>query len=187
MLETQIKNPHSKEEILSSMRDITEKVYLYYSSLPPEIFFNDRMGGWSPAQNLNHITFIAQLAILLLRIPFFFLIPFGKRRDQKDFLTLREEYIGSPKPIYIGPLAPAEIHLPPEPESVIRNLLVSWKKTNTELADALATVPESNFDEYSLPHPSLGMLSFREMMYVLIIHPVHHTYKVEQKTSRFVR
>ena len=187
MLETEIKNPHTKEEIISSLRDITVKVDSYYRSLPSEIFFNDKMGGWSPAQNLNHITFIAQIAIPLLRIPFFFLIPFGKRKEQKDFLALREEYIGAPKPIYIGPLAPAEIQLPANPASVIRSLLDAWKKANTELADTLETIPESNFDEYSLPHPSLGILSFREMMYVLIFHPVHHTYKVEQKTSRFVR
>ena len=40
---------------------------------------------------------------------------------------------------------------------------------------------EEDFDNYSIPHPSMGMLSYREMVYVLIIHPIHHTYKVEQK------
>lgn len=183
MLQTELKNPHSKQEILSSLRDITNKVSAYYSSLPPEVFFNDKLGGWSPAQNLNHLCFIAQLSTYLVQIPFFFFIPFGKRKTQKDFLTLKNEYLGAPNPIFIGPLAPTEVHLPNEPNKVIRVILNVWEKTNFELIDALSRVPEENFDEYSLPHPSLGILSFREMMYVLIIHPIHHTLKVEQKTN----
>jgi hypothetical protein len=56
-----------------------------------------------------------------------------------------------------------------------------WIKSSEEIISVLQSVPEEDFDNYSMPHPSMGMLSYREMVYVLIIHPIHHTYKVEQK------
>lgn len=181
MIELEIQNPYSKTELVSSLRDVTRKVESYYNSLPPELFFHDGLGGWSPAQNLSHITFIANLAVYLLKLPRFIFFVFGKQNHQRDFKTLLADYIGSKTPIYIGPLEPASIQPPPNAKQLIHEMVSDWVKVSMELASQLDTIPENDFDQYSLPHPSMGMLSYREMMYVFIIHPIHHTYKVEQK------
>jgi hypothetical protein len=62
-----------------------------------------------------------------------------------------------------------------------------WRKVYRDLNLAIQSIPEEDMDNFSLPHPSMGMLSLREMIYVIIIHPIHHTYKVEQKMERVTR
>ncbi len=181
MITLDIPNPHSKEEILASLEDVSKKVKDFYTALPPELFFHDRLGGWSPAQNLSHLTFIASLAVPLLYLPRFLFLPFGKQAQQRDYTTLQRDYLGSKKPIYIGPLAPASIQPPSNGKDVIQNLAFEWLKVSKNLGNAIQSIPEEDLDDYSLPHPSMGMLSLREMLYVLLIHPIHHTYKVEQK------
>ncbi len=181
MIKLDIPNPHSKSEILASLRDVSNKVKDYYTSISPELFFHDGLGGWSPAQNLSHITFIASLAANLFKLPRFLLVLFGKQDHQRDFKTLHDDYLGSDKFIYIGPLAPSTIQPPSNAKEVIHKMASDWIKSSEEIISALQSVPEEDFDNYSIPHPSMGMLSYREMVYVLIIHPIHHTYKVEQK------
>ena len=187
MINTEIPNPRSKIEILSAIEDIAEKVESYYTSLSPEQFFHDGLGGWSAAQNLSHITFIGSLAVYLFGLPRFLFIPFGKQSVQRDFNTLKNDYIGSDKVIFIGPLAPSSIAPPLDANNVIQTMVSDWRKVYRDLNLAIQSIPEEDMDNYSLPHPSMGMLSLREMIYVLIIHPIHHTYKVEQKMDRYSR
>lgn len=187
MIKTEISNPRSKTEILSAIEDVAEKVESYYTSLSPEQFFHDGLGGWSAAQNLSHITFIGSLAVYLFGLPRFLFIPFGKQSVQRDFNTLKNDYIGSDKVIFIGPLAPSSIAPPLDANNVVQTMVSDWRKVYRDLNLAIQSIPEEDMDNYSLPHPSMGMLSLREMIYVLIIHPIHHTYKVEQKMERYSR
>lgn len=187
MIKTEISNPRSKTEILSSIEDVAEKIESYYTSLSPEQFFHDGLGGWSAAQNLSHITFIGSLAVYLFGLPRFLFLPFGKQNVQRDFNTLKNDYIGSDKVIFIGPLAPSSIAPPIDAKNVIQTMVSDCRKVYRELNLAVQSIPEEDMDNYSLPHPSMGMLSLREMIYVLIIHPIHHTYKVEQKMEKYPR
>ncbi|HMV80907.1 MAG TPA: DinB family protein [Leptospiraceae bacterium] len=187
MIELQNPDPHSRAEILSAIDDAVDQASSFYTSLGPEIFFHDGLGGWSPAQNISHIADITSLAVLLFRMPKFFLLPFGRRKTQKNFSTLLSEYIGAEKPIFIGPLAPSSIPLPENAQETVQKLTARFRNMFQDLKKVLQEIPEEEFDRYSMPHPSLGMLSFREMVYVVIIHIIHHTYKVEKKTGRLIK
>ena len=187
MIQLQYTNPHSKTEILAAIDDAVDQASAFYTSLSPEIFFHDGLGGWSPAQNISHIADITFLAVWLFRMPKFFLLPFGRRKSQKNFSTLLNEYISAEKPIFIGPLAPSSIPVPENGTETVQKLTARFRNVFQELKNVLKEIPEEDFDRYSMPHPSLGMLSFREMVYVVIIHIIHHTYKVEQKTERFLK
>lgn len=184
MIQLTIQNPHSKTEILSSIEDIKRKTHSFFESLSPELFFHNGLGGWSAAQNLSHLNTITSLSVELLKLPRFFLIPFGKRKNQKDFITLKDEYINSKKAIQIGPLAPSSIEPPKISNELIEKMLREWDSICGNLKAVLENVPEEDFDKYSIPHPSLGILSYREILYVIIFHAIHHTYKVEQKIEK---
>ncbi len=182
MLQLENKNPYSKSEILASMDDINQKVKSFYREISPELFFHDGLGGWSPAQNLSHLEDIAKGGVLLLQLPKFLFLIFGKRESQRDFKTLQTDYIGSDKSIYLGPLVPASIP-PKDYKKQIADLMIKWDKVCTELRAVVQSIPEEDYDKYSMPHPTMGMLSLREVLYLIIIHPIHHSYKVEQKIS----
>ncbi|MCB1190164.1 MAG: DinB family protein [Leptospiraceae bacterium] len=181
MILLKIENPHSKAEILASIEDVNQQVCSFFGSLKPEVFFHNGFGGWSAAQNLSHITEITFYFVLLLKLPRFLLLLFGERSKQKDFQALHKEYIYSDKVIPLGPLAPSTIPVPRNGEEVIRKMLDKWSDTCNQLMSVLRDVPEEDFDKYSMLHPTLGILSYREMLYIIVIHAIHHSYKVEQK------
>lgn len=184
MIQLDNPNPRSKSEILQAIEDVTKKVEVFYGSLSPEIFFHEGLGGWSPAQNLSHITWIQGVAAILLKLPRFLLLPFGKRTTLKDYKTIQQEYIFGSKVVPLGPLAPSKIQVPANAKEKIHSMLSDWRNSASDLKASLESIPESDFDEYSLPHPSMGVLSLREMFFVILAHPIHHSYKVELKIPK---
>ncbi|HMV45768.1 MAG TPA: DinB family protein [Leptospiraceae bacterium] len=180
MIQLENRNPYSKSEILSSILDIESKVSIFFQSISPELFYHNGLGGWSPAQNLSHLIDIGNGTILLLNTPRFLFSIFGKRKTQRDFETLLTDYIESKAVIQIGPIAPSKISSIDESKK-LSVLIPNFKKVYDELNTIIFKIPESEFDEYSLPHPTMGMLSLREVLYLILIHPIHHCYKVEQK------
>ncbi|MCB1157399.1 MAG: DinB family protein, partial [Leptospiraceae bacterium] len=118
-------------------------------------------------------------------VPRFIFLIFGKVEAPRDFQTLLFEYIGSGKVVQLGPFAPGRIVAENERKK-IGDLLERWEKVNQELLEVVKSLPEEELDTYSLPHPSMGMMSLREVLYLLIIHPIHHTYKVEQKLAPYM-
>jgi hypothetical protein len=55
-----------------------------------------------------------------------------------------------------------------------RNLLKQWSMASDELVAVLETWDENDLDEYLLPHPILGKLTVREMIFFTIYHNLRH-------------
>ncbi len=49
-----------------------------------------------------------------------------------------------------------------------------WKKSSADLAAALGMWTEQELDEYQLPHPLIGNLTVREMLFFTIYHSLRH-------------
>jgi hypothetical protein len=50
-----------------------------------------------------------------------------------------------------------------------------------ELARRIGTWSETDLDRYRLPHPLLGRLTVREMLFFTVQHLAHHASKVEAR------
>jgi hypothetical protein len=53
--------------------------------------------------------------------------------------------------------------------------LEAGKRAVTETIDAIKHWTDAELDHYACPHPNLGMLTAREMLFFAVIHAVHHT------------
>jgi len=61
-----------------------------------------------------------------------------------------------------------------EAETKKRELLEQWTNANSELVSISETLDESELDQYQLPHPILGKLTIREMLFFTIYHNLRH-------------
>ena len=64
---------------------------------------------------------------------------------------------------------------PPEgAEEKKTELLEQWSKASTELVSVAGKWNDSELDEYLLPHPLIGKLTIREMLFFTIYHNLRH-------------
>ena len=69
----------------------------------------------------------------------------------------------------------------PEQQSPMENaggkkaeLLEQWSKASAELVETAGKWNDSNLDGYLLPHPLIGKVTIREMLFFTIYHNLRH-------------
>ena len=53
-------------------------------------------------------------------------------------------------------------------------LLLQWSKVSTELVETAGKWNDSDLDGYLLPHPLIGKITIREMLFFTIYHNLRH-------------
>ena len=169
----------TKSEISSLL---TEKHKQFLVSFPPlseKEFTTSLNGKWSPAQQLDHIIRSVSPVVLAFRLPSF--IPrlmFGKaNRPSKTYDALVAKYHDrlAAGGRASGRFIPKGIPFSKREASIIKlNVLV------LQLNQFVEALSEQQLDSLILPHPLLGKLTFREMLYFTAYHAEHH----EKATKR---
>jgi hypothetical protein len=151
----------------------------YLQALPDDAFVFAPPGKWSAGQQLDHLVRSVSPVLLACKLPGFLLtLLFGKpNRPGRTYDELVAKYkakllqggraSGRFIPKVITPLQKQE-----RIESL--TLLVA------QLAEKVSHMPEEKLDGLLLPHPLLGKLTLREMMYFTGYHVVHHLEQVER-------
>ena len=150
------------------MNILTESEYLY--ALP---------GKWSAGQQLDHIVRSTKPLILAFRLPRFVLkLVFGKAiRPSLSFEELVQKYEAK---IANGAKATGSF-IPPiigfeQKAALIQELNAIVQKINTYVEQ----FSEEELDQCVLPHPLLGKITCREMLYFTINHVDHHHYIMDK-------
>lgn len=150
------------------MNILTEQEYLF--ALPEK---------WSAGQQLDHLVRSTKPLILAVRLPRFLVqLIFGKaNRPSKSYDELVEKYL---QKIQAGAKATGNF-IPPsvgfdKKESLIKELNANVAKIN----NGLNNFSEEDLDNCILPHPLLGKITFREMMYFTIYHVDHHHFLIDK-------
>jgi hypothetical protein len=68
-------------------------------------------------------------------------------------------------------------------ESWRAEILAQQADANRALGAAIARWPDAKLDKYQLPHPLLGNLTVREMLYFTLYHQMHHMNVVKRKRA----
>jgi hypothetical protein len=128
---------------------------------------------WTAGQQLEHIVRGVSPVAQALALPKF--VPqalFGKAaRDSVDYETLVENYRTV---LANGGKAGGRFLPPPVGFDKRENLKNKLLKTVKSLTERLDKFSEAQLDEYILPHPLIGKLTIREMLYFTIYHAEHH-------------
>jgi hypothetical protein len=138
---------------------------------------------WTPGQHFEHIYLSVSPLTTALKLPQFALrLLFGKaNRPSKTYETLVQKYHDKLEKggAASGRFIPKQIAFEQREKSK-RSLLTTVR----QLCKAVDGYTEQALDTHILPHPLLGKLTLREMLYFTIYHVEHHHKLLVQTVAR---
>lgn len=142
-------------------------------ALAPDRMEHSRNGKWSPAQHLAHILKSVRPVALVLLVPRWFLRwRFGRlNRPARSYPELVERYRTR---LATGGKASSPYAPPPIAAAAVPGIAAGVERTVARLCRRLRGWSDAELDTVLLPHPLLGKVTVREMLYFTMHHVVHH-------------
>lgn len=172
-------NPTYKNEILATLTDTNHRVTDWFSALPSNDFFTRQADVWSLSDNLDHLIKAVKPVTKAMNLPRLALQGmFGKpEKPSRSYDEICEFYRGelAKGAQASGRYLPDQENPGAQAEEIKRQLIEKWTKAGDELVSAAeAWWSEVELDQYQLPHPILGNLTVREMLFFTIYHSLRH-------------
>lgn len=172
----------TKGEIQKELIERHSAFSRYLTSLSETDFIFAIQNKWTAGQQLDHLCRATAPLTLGIHMPGLITrLLFGRSPNgSMDYGTLVKKYSGvlanggksswmyMPKPVAFR-----------ERDKLCQKLL----KTVSEINSALNDLTEEELDKKRLPHPLLGKLTIREMMYFTLYHVDHHHTKAKENIS----
>jgi len=169
--------PRTGPEVSAGLESLREEAERYLQELPIAAFVKPQGPKWSPADHVRHLSKSTDAVARALRLPKLLVrLRFGRHSGpSRSFTTLRDDYrallaAGGTA----GRFAPSQKPLPSDLEGYRVQVLLSWRQGVSSLGSAIERWPEPVLDRCRLPHPLLGLLSVREMLFFTLYHNAHH-------------
>jgi len=172
---------HDKPGIISALNEKVDAFNNYIAPLSKEQFEVSPNDKWSAGQNLDHLIRAIKPLQLAYGLPKIALrIMFGKtNRPSKTYDELVAKYktkLASGGRAS-GPFIPPFISFEKKDE-----LIKKYAGQKQKLISKIEKQNEKDLDAYILPHPLLGKVTLREMLYFTIHHNEHHLETVRSRT-----
>jgi hypothetical protein len=168
-----------KQNIIKKLTENHEEFIACVSQLSADEFSVSKNEKWTAGQQLEHILLSVKPVGLAFRLPMFLLkLIWGKsNREGRSYDELIARYHaklanGSKA---TGPFIPKKVDLHHG-----QKLKASLTNEVAKLGKAIEKRSEEELDQYILPHPLLGKLTLREMLYFTIYHVKHHEKLIEK-------
>lgn len=142
-------------------------------------FVQEKPPKWTAAQQLEHIVRAVQPVAQAFGLPKFLLrLLFGKaNRPSRTFEGLVEKY---QQKLAAGGRASGRFVPPKTGLAAREKLLADLEKQVGRLVRRLGRFSEKELDTLILPHPLLGKLTLREMLFFTAYHVTHHERAVRE-------
>ena len=178
------KQPQLKPEILLGLNTAFADVARVISELPEGVFTQKPNQKWSVAEQLTHLILSCYAVASALKMPKEAIAKFGKPVARpRSFEKLKDQY-------YVilaeGMKAPSQFEPLIKEGTTKASMLENWHKIGAKFQERLAGWSEKELDEFSIPHPAMGNLSVREMLFFTIFHNYHHLKAIESLEKTFV-
>jgi len=171
---------YAKSDITARLKAVQMGLSETVAAMPPEQF--ERITGeeWSAADYLKHLILSVKPFARVASMPTdkiheMFGAPDHASMSYEDFVTLYHRRLGEGMRAELVPsVTPVEYRLPPETTALKAALLPAWNDGNNRLIAALETLDERSLDNFQLPHPAVGLITLREMLYFTVYHNNMH-------------
>ena len=168
----------SKESIVTEIKNATAACVAFFDSIPADEFFTRRSEAWSASDNVDHLVRAITPVTRALKLPKLALqTMFGKvDRPLRSYAELCKAY----EDVLATGVGASGAFLPDQqtPIDTAKQkaaLLDQLSKTGHVLAATLDEKwQDAALDQAQLPHPLLGKLTLREMMFFSIYHALRH-------------
>ena len=177
---------HDKPQIISALTEKVDEFNNYISSLNKEQLEATPNGKWSAGQNLDHLIRAIKPLQLAYGLPKFALtILFGKTnrpsRTYDEVVTKYKTKLAAGGKAS-GPFIPPTISFEKKNE-----LIKKYTEHKQKLISKIEKQSESDLDKYILPHPLLGKVTLREMLYFTIHHNEHHLELLKNRMVQIIK
>ena len=179
----------TRENLVSALSAAEVDVADFFASLTPDELIVRVEDAWTAAEQLAHLNSAVSAVARGFAIPRFILrIRYGRTRSSgRSYTALRDDYrvrlaAGGRAS---GPFVPNRHDLSVlQGEARRHELLARWRRVNNRLQKALVW-NEEDLSTIRLPHPLLGKITAREMIYFTLYHAQHHVTAAKQRLPRF--
>jgi hypothetical protein len=162
-----------RKEIISLLAENHNSFIQYINGLTNEEFLFNSGQKWTAGQQLEHIYLSVKPVIQILSLPKFFIrIVFGKaNRPGRTYDDLVKRYL-----IKLENGGRATSRFIPKTIAINQKETINKRLTKNIkiLCLKIEHFTEKELDTLILPHPLLGKLTIREMLYFTIYHVAHH-------------
>ncbi len=169
----------NKEAIVISIERAYQNLINYIEGLDERAFLLAAEDKWSAGKQLDHMIKSVAPVNMAMALPNF--IPallFGKaNRSSKTYEELVAKYKSR---LADGGKAPAKFEPPFVPFEDKNKLINRLNQLVKALCKKINRSSEEDLDKNILPHPLLGKLTLREMLYFTAYHAAHHQASIEQ-------
>ncbi|HET6327551.1 MAG TPA: DinB family protein [Planctomycetaceae bacterium] len=166
-----------RNALLADLRKLHEASSTFWEGFSTTEFFTAVGSGWTPAGNVRHLNKAIQPLTRALRLPRFVLrVLFGKPRNpSRTYASLRDKYLATLKQgAGAGSFAPEPSQAHKNDADQRSRLMSKRGELSQQLWSAVGSWREEDLDRYLLPHPLLGKLTIREMLFFTLYHNYHH-------------
>lgn len=162
----------NRSELITRIKDDHAAFIQFVGQLSEEQLRQSKPNKWNAIRQAEHIYRCLRPIRLALSLPKWIpLLLFGKSKTgSRDYATLVEAYQLT---LQAGGKAPAA-YVPRQTTATVEHLLPRLQQLVDKLVWRVALYEESQFDRIRLPHPLLGKLTVRELLYFTIYHVEHH-------------
>lgn len=173
-----------KTELVNNFYNNHKELIFYINALSHQKFMYTKSGKWTAGQQLEHI--------------YLCLIPIRQALASKDFIHQKFGTIDRPvieRDVLINNYKTSLLNGGKAPERYVPGeVSIKQKKHQIEqLFDLLTQIKvelvdysEVELDTLVLPHPLLGKLTIREMMYLMTYHAKHHLEQTKLNLEEFI-
>jgi len=168
----------TKPELIITLKDSRQRILDWFAAVPAKDFFTRQGEEWSPSDNVDHLIRAHKPITMALKLPRFVLqLIFGKaNRPSKSYEALCEKYVEA---LLNGGRAggtflPTQESPQENADERKKKILAQLSKESAKLISAAEAWDETTLDKYILPHPLIGKLTMREMLYFTIYHNLRH-------------
>jgi hypothetical protein len=179
-----IAEPFTRPEILRDLEAVRAWCAEFWGSFGVDEFFAPMGEAWSPADNVRHLIKSNRPVAKALGLPrAALLLRFGfALRPSRPYSKLRATYHEAlASGLRAGDYSPKPLPASQQSGEERERILNRWAGSLSALGSAAQGWSEGSLDRLRLPHPGLGMLTVREMLFFTLYHNTHHVLGVAQR------
>lgn len=167
----------TKPEIISALQDSNKHMQEWFSAIPATEYFTRQGDVWSAADNVDHVIKALKPIVLALKLPrlvlkIFFGGPKHSSRPYEEVCGIYSEAISNGAKAS-GQFLPSEGSAQ-DKERAKTMQLQKAEKVIQDLVSALEKWEDNTLNQCQLPHPIIGNLTMREMLFFTIHHNLRH-------------
>jgi hypothetical protein len=177
---------HDKPSIVAALNDVSQSVSADLAAMTPAQFEHSVPPEWSASGYLKHLLLSVKPFVRGLGVPKLVLAGmFGKsQHPPMTYQALTEDYQRrvneGVRAEDFSDVTPNVFRMPADLPDAKAYLSAQWDKANAELVAALGHWTEDQLDQHQLPHPAIGAISVRSMLFFTVYHNRLHAQDIRR-------